>query len=1271
MYGIFSSADLKGKKSRHNNQSSAFVIDPSSQTYLWLSSLEMVLLTYDLIVIPLLVSNLDPPETVVSLAWTYFSLFFWTIDMPLSFITGFVTWDGEVELRFLKCAAHYAKTRFIWDLSLLTIEWVNFSIQTFASSAEFTSSGRLLRIMRFSRLIKVGKMQRIMQTLLQRVRSNVMLTAIGIIKAIICLVLSCHLFACGWSLCRGEEDDTAGVSDTAGGFIRRYAEALNWSFSQLGFATTDMLPETALERSYTNLVSLLCLTLWSVMLGTVFTLLSRLQMLLKAQREREERLREYMGRHRVSWSMRNRIWHFLRRANNLKEQVLETDVEMIRSLTQTLALELRAEVFIPILTVHPFFGTYAVSQADSYAMQQLVETWTVQEQFIDVERELFLEGAAAMHMYFVTQGCIMYRCVRDDGASGLPQTPSKNSTSGTTRLSKGQTAPHLAAEWSSWYSDDRCTPVHPGMWMCEIAIWLHWEHVGTAFARTHCNVVTIEADKFKVIMQRQLPQAKRYALLFMQYAKEGGRALSDLCKDLGRIRVMAQEVFDPPLCFSVELCYPVETASRKEWNPSGRRIWQQVWSTTWKEEHRENQSALIAAIATDLKHDAILMYQTLFAQNLAGAQCPVLTPDEAALHDKRVLFLKRLLLAIALCGLCYSKEPNGARRQPWPYPLASALSHGGRILVNLLDVNWKRFVSFLVDGDPDSWSDGSVPAPLYNRRAGSHKVAIHPLTSELQEATLKKMSSVGGSNHMGMDLPLGGFGNPAPTHKQGNLMVGHAGVPFRLRRRSGKEEYVSQIQHGHLYIRWDEFGTRSHLALKRNATAGRFGLKKSLFRRGSADTDSAGLRRGSRSQIWDSDEEQWTPLQLLKKEDLMIAVEEHGWARPFTADEDSGRLYDLLSKSQELVLETSQEGGLRCRGILVFLTIQYQTKVLVHKAALAESMRLDDSRILTAVCSHHEEWAAAVTRYAKEVLLLDDTAVESLLDSCFEGQAEAYMTKCTDAGTACHHHLICRSMGLLLEYDALHLKCQLDEKDHSLFASILDQTFQTVEESQDLRGFGTLTTGVGAVTREWEWVPKENISREVAGWRWAEQRAAVRLNKEARQISSLLIGIESSAPMKEDLFGGMHGPDAKSKSTSAFGKRKWRDYVGTGVDIPAHLGGMEVKVDICKFQVLMDLCESLNLCKPSDGALFDSQQQEEMEFFRTLLQDGDAQNSSTILDRMSFLGEGRASEISQLEGAENSEQAGMSFSNSIMSRSVSHDELNDNCVFKAAEGVDF
>merc|ERR1712173_581749 len=106
------------------------------------------------------------------------------------------------------------------------------------------------------------------------------------------------------------------------------------------------------------------------------------------------------------------------------------------------------------------------------------------------------------------------------------------------------------------------------------------------------------------------------------------------------------------------------------------------------------------------------------------------------------------------------------------------------------------------------------------------------------------------------------------------------------------------------------------------------------------------------------------------------------------------------------------------------------------------------------------------------------------------------------------------------------------------------------------------------------------------------------LGLQKTNVASILLGLEASAPMKDDFFGCQHGPSAKSKDRSSFGKRKWRDFRRGGIKVPADLGGVQVLVTPTKFDETIRNCADLRLSFPhqcSTGA-------REREFFKQILQ---------------------------------------------------------------------
>merc|ERR1711971_9608 len=100
----------------------------------------------------------------------------------------------------------------------------------------------------------------------------------------------------------------------------------------------------------------------------------------------------------------------------------------------------------------------------------------------------------------------------------------------------------------------------------------------------------------------------------------------------------------------------------------------------------ENRTALLTVMCTDMKYSVVLAYQTLYAQNIHRARLPSLRHEDETKHDNTVQFLKRLYICLAICGVGSSAEDNGDMTKPWPFPLATALAHGSRILISLQNI---------------------------------------------------------------------------------------------------------------------------------------------------------------------------------------------------------------------------------------------------------------------------------------------------------------------------------------------------------------------------------------------------------------------------------------------------------------------------------------------------------------------------------------------------------------------------------------------------------
>lgn len=1268
-FDVFDKADFAAAGARANQKkkkTGIFVISPSSTTSATLSGLGMLLLLYDLVSIPLLV--FEPADTPFTLALENVSLLFWSMDMVVSAMKGYINHEGELEMRTHKAIIHYFRTHFILDAVLLAIEWINFLLRE--SEGDLATSARFIRMSRYARLLKVGKMQRLSLRFQGIAGSNVLYIASNMMQCVALMLVGIHLIACGfWGTGYYRDPNLSWIAvyqlET---LPYRYLICVLWSLSLFGFGNSQIRPQNDVERVYAIFTGVICVVALCLLVGTVVTGMTRIQSLDGARRAKEQQLRDYLKTHKVTWNLRNRIWNFLRKkakqSGTAGDQLALQDVDLLANMPKVVIQELKSEVFIPVLTVHPFFKTYAVSQADKGAMYLLVERGAVKEKFLDSEHELFRSGELGTCMFFVFQGKLEYQSEKRPAATlKAPSIHPGASGRRTMQSFRQEMSPLLGA----------------GHWLSEGTLWLKWTHFGVATAKSSCELTVLQSQVFQAILREELIEAAIYARAFLAYAVLNEQAFDDYFFDAEALTTMARATFEPPLVFDVSRCRPTKNdySHRDEWNPKTLKHWQRVWISPWKENHVLDRSALITTMTTDMKNDAVLMYQTIFAQNSPDfTGCKWLSDDDVLQHDRRILFLKRLHLCFAICHVGFTSEDNGAITRPWPFPLASVLCHGGRVLFVLNGIPHQDFLNFLMFGSVEGWDWNArgVPPPFASRRAATHGMEWDSTTSQLRELKLNHASAVIQRGHLGMDLPIGGIGNPLPPNKQGQLFIGPSGVPFKAKRRQkgtlkqffgGDSEIptlIKEIQHGHMYIRGSELGMADIMMPEENMPS----LPVSM----QSEESSHALGRLARGSLVGNGD--WhTVTDLKSAEELRALLLDND----YTPDADViDQLWQYIEQ-RELVVETKEDGddnhriSMRFHGVLLHLEVEYvppgngETLVLCQTSAAAfpdsensnaaqysvgiqavqgsthsksfrgttqgrrasqserlsadSSVCIEDRSILSILCCHHEPWANAVMRYCKEVFLMGDDGAKEIVKGCQKGK-DTCIYESGYAPTICHHHSACCGDDVPLEYNTLHLRIVISDPESPLFAPLMVPDLET-RETAFLHGFGSIEYMHGTILRRWKWMKKrETIEQGVTGA--LQHKNKISLNWEEQRVDGLLIGIECSAPLKDDIFGNAHSVDGKSKDMSAFGKRKWRDYRRGDEEVPSSLGGVQVTVNSSKLVYLQLVCEALNLCKPSDGALTDKlgeEQELERQLFQALFQAPDAEWENILRD---FLG---------------------------------------------------
>jgi CRP-like cAMP-binding protein len=798
---------------------------PDSNFVLGWNSIACLFLFFDLMVLPAEVFR--PGYGRVNQFFTWMTLVFWCTQIPMSILTGYIDKEGNTILKKRKTAKRYLLRWCLLDITLVTCDILH--------------AVQLVPVFRYLRCVRILFATRVLSPVLQRVQSNVVVTAWSITRTFLMLAYSLHIMAClywvigydmtneGWT--RHEFGGMPGLSDQPPRM--RYARAMQYAFTFVGFGIIDVFPTNAEEAIYGSVATMTGIVLCFTTLAYMVTVFSRLEMLTKKRREKEEALRSYLLWHGVSQGLRNKIWEILHTYHKkASHYLLEDKVELCKILPKKVQLELRSEVYLPVLKVYPFFHVYSLSDADHRAMSKLIEKNGLRESTFQEHEELFSEGGKATSMYFLVEGKLVYKYRNLDGPEavedGCTTRPMETLDSGQSfqfdgpatprRLHESVMAPNDSGVERTFLNEAEdvghlIVRIGPIDWLCEAALWMNWDHQGVCTAKSHAGIVAIDTKLFQLVFASSLPQASDYATRFVQFANRCQHRLTDYLNEVSAVNEIAEDIFRMTVTtFDVRRCHPFvgNLYKKGEWDPHSLESWNRTWSSAWQEQHQENQAALITSMCKDMKYNVVLTHQTLFAQNIHRHQLPTLSYEDQQKHDQTVIMLKNLFLAFAVCGLESSAEDNGGSTKAWPFPVATALGHGSRIMVRLHDIRADEFVNVLCFGkrDAHNWDSG-VPGPIYSRVAASHAVKL-VRRSEIHE--VKAKSGTLFFKHFGVDLPLGGFGNPVPPCEEDldvgiqedeQMLIGPAGVPYK--QDTDGIHFVNKIQHGHLYMLMHDF----------------------------------------------------------------------------------------------------------------------------------------------------------------------------------------------------------------------------------------------------------------------------------------------------------------------------------------------------------------------------------------------------------------------------------------------------------------------------------
>jgi len=495
------------------NRCQSLVTHPNSRSRLAWDLTGFAFIIYDVIVIPLFVFNL-PEGVTFTMALTWVSTCWWTADIFVSFVTGFHI-DGFLEMRPRMIAKRYFRTWFVPDLTIVLIDWtfVILNLGDAAGILRIRRTARALRIIRALRLVRLIKVTEILAKLADGVNSEFILILMSIAKLVISVVILNHYIACAWyALSESSDDDECSwirrydVVSVTNGY--KYFTSLHWSMTQFMPASMEVNPCNEKERAFTIGVLVFGLVTFSSFVSRITTVMTQLANISKDRTLAELNLRQYLNENRVSVDLGMRIRRYFRESYEARrKRVHEPDISFFGSLPEHLKMELRREIYMPVLTLHPLLCRYAC--VDATGMWLVCHLAMSQQSWLPGQT-IFLRGELASEMLFVLSGELDYFVRRAS-----------------------------------------CTRVEMDQWLCEGALWSKkWNYCGRLVAMTTCELYGVCSAKFRAVTGersgsfRYLRSYASHFLARVREAQEKGGYVTDICEDFEALDNIVQCVFE-------------------------------------------------------------------------------------------------------------------------------------------------------------------------------------------------------------------------------------------------------------------------------------------------------------------------------------------------------------------------------------------------------------------------------------------------------------------------------------------------------------------------------------------------------------------------------------------------------------------------------------------------------------------------------------------------------------------------------------------------------
>eukprot|EP00930_Biecheleria_cincta_P036956 TRINITY_DN25338_c0_g1_i1.p1 TRINITY_DN25338_c0_g1~~TRINITY_DN25338_c0_g1_i1.p1 ORF type:complete len:717 (-),score=105.12 TRINITY_DN25338_c0_g1_i1:314-2464(-) len=478
-----------------------WVLHPESASRSVWEVMGVLLVSYDVVQLPM--QLLNPPSNAFLDFMSWCARLFWTCDIVLPFLSGYIERSGKIQMNPVKIARRYLLSWFAPDFTIVVLDWVDLILVAAESGADLDSDvfklGRssrvlkILRLLRLLRIIRINSVSVIFERYQWQHQATTALKLIGeISKTMLSVLLLAHVIGCIWyGIADTSKDSNIGywfetLSEIESNFMGRYLISYHWALTQFHGGMDEFRPANYYERAYAIFILVISTFISAGIISRLTTLTSELQMHSKGEAEQFSSLRQFLRQRDINTSLTLRIIRSARDNSRLhKSTMREHDVELLSMISKGLRVELDFQMFRPIFATHIFFERYI-------------------EEFPMVMRKISNE---ASKLTWVFEGDIMFSEGEQPARPRMfiPQEGTLSYIDCFGRVYKIEACS----------TDDR--PI-----ISEPNLWTYWVHCGMLKALTKVSMFELDATKFQEIalqFDHGHFDPRRYAVAYVEMLK--------------------------------------------------------------------------------------------------------------------------------------------------------------------------------------------------------------------------------------------------------------------------------------------------------------------------------------------------------------------------------------------------------------------------------------------------------------------------------------------------------------------------------------------------------------------------------------------------------------------------------------------------------------------------------------------------------------------------------------------------------------------------------